>query len=81
MGRNSTEVRQLLEEELIRARQKHQNWPTDTIHRAMILLDQAGGIAKEAFRCIYSGGHTGTEYLEKEVLHTAVVCIRWLEGG
>ncbi len=79
MANNPTEVRQMLEEELNRARAKHVVWPVDDIHRGMIIMAQAGGVAKEAYKVIYGGG--SNDYLKKEVLHLAVVCIRWLEGG
>ena len=79
MARNASEVRKMLEEELQRARAKHPNWPTDLVRRAMILMDQAAGIGRESLNCLFDG--TSRDYLEKEVLHTAVVCVRWLEGG
>lgn len=79
MASNPTEVRQMLELELNRARAKHKVWPVDDIHRGMIIMDQAGSVAKECFKVIYGGG--SEEYLRRKILHLAVVCIRWLEGG
>ena len=79
MARNPTELVKIIELELIRARQKHIHWPVDDIHRAMIILEQAGGVAKESYKCVYGGGNA--EYLEKEVLHTLIVCQRFLLGG
>ena len=79
MAYNPTEVKEMLTNELLRARKKHSHWPVDTVHRAAILADQAGGILREALPALE--GKADNRQLEAEVLHTAVVCIRWLEGG
>ncbi len=79
MARTPTELAKMIEVELGRARVKHPHRPTDDIHRAIIILEQAGGVAKEAYKCVYGGG--SEEYLEKEVLHTLIVCQRFLLGG
>lgn len=79
MPRSAIEVQKLISDELQYARTKHPIWPTDVVHRASIIADQSGGVPREALKVIYQG--TDMSRLEKEVLHTAVVCIRWLEAG
>lgn len=79
MARNTTELVKMIELELGRAREKHPHWPVDDIHKAMIVLDQAGGVAKESYKCVYGGGNE--EYLEKEVMHTLIVCYRFMLGS
>jgi hypothetical protein len=65
--------------ELTRARAKHPNWPIDPIHRAAIVAEECGELAKATVEHVYERGPA--EAVTREAIHTAATCLRLLAGG
>lgn len=59
--------------EVERAEKKHPMWPEDNAGRALIILEEAGEIAK----AINDGDHGN---LRTEIIQTAATCIRFLKA-
>lgn len=67
-----------IEKELSRARAKWPSWPTDQIHAAAIVCEEASELIREAVRCRYEGGNP--DDLRKAAIHVAATAARFLEG-
>ena len=63
--------------ELASAERKHPSWPTDIVHRAAIISEEAGEVTKAALHLTYEGAMNPTELL-KEVTQTGATCLRFL---
>ena len=65
-----------IETEQLRAEVKFPNWPTDPVHGAAILGEEAGEVLKAALDFYYGRGPFND--MEKEAIHTAAMAIRFL---
>ncbi len=73
------EAIELVYRELERAREKFPHWPTDPIHAAAIVAEEAGELVKAALDYTYlEGTH---EDMDKEAAQTAAMGIRFLMNG
>ena len=64
--------------ELKEAKKKHSKWPTDLIHQAAIVAEEAGETVKSALENAYE---TGRYYdVMREAIHTAATAIRMVES-
>lgn len=72
------ELFKCIEQELKFARDKHPEWPSDPIHQVAIMMEEAG----EVLRAVNSYHHEQESYEEvtKELIQTAAMCIRIMEG-
>ena len=79
----SWHVRNLIEAEVTRARQKFPTWPADRVEAAAIVAEEAGEALKAALNLRPCDPHsveaTVAEY-ERELIQTAAMAIRALEG-
>lgn len=66
----------LVQEELKRARAKFPLFPSDPIHAAAIVVEEAGELQQAALQYTYEGGDAGN--MDKEALHTAAMAFRFL---
>lgn len=66
----------LLASELASAERKHPRWPTDVIHRAAIVVEEAGELQQAALQLTYEGG-VG-ENVNKEAIQTGATCLRFI---
>jgi hypothetical protein len=62
--------------ELRRAEIIHPFWPTDIIHQAATLGEEAGEVLQEANNYVYEGG--SKDQVVKECIHTGAMAIRML---
>ena len=63
-------------DEIASAIGKHPIWPTDHVHRAAIISEEAGEVVREANHL--REGHGSTEDLRNELIQTAGTCLRML---
>lgn len=67
-------------DELVRAEKIHPNYPSDPVHAAAIISEEAGEIVK-AVNNIIDGKKTGRDSDYKtEAIHCAAMCIRFLKN-
>lgn len=74
-------MQQIIEQitaEVNRAKAKHPNWPSDTIHAAAIVCEESGELIRAALQHKDEGGNI--DEMRKEAIQTAATCIRFLEG-
>ena len=64
--------------ELSRAEQIHPKWPTDPIHAAAILAEEAGEVVK-AVNDVAMDHKRGSDY-KTEAIQCAAMCIRFLKN-
>lgn len=76
---NRTEALRLVSAELKRARKLHPIWPTDTIHAAAIVGEEAGELVRAALNHRYASGTL--DACDVEAIQTAATCIRFLTRG
>lgn len=69
----------LITAELERARLLHPQWPTDCVHAAAIVCEEAGELAQAALDHTYSGQSSAG--IRREAVHTAATAMRLLMGG
>ena len=66
--------------EVQRAKQQHPKWPTDVIHAAGAITEEAGEVQKAANESVYEPHRGSRETLREDALHTAAVCFRFIES-
>lgn len=68
--------------ELMRAEQLHPRWPTDALHAAAIIGEEAGEVTKAVLQRTYQPAEPdhpeGREEIRKEVIQLAAMTIRFL---
>tara|TARA_Y100001951_G_scaffold11424_1_gene7313 strand:- start:210 stop:509 length:300 start_codon:yes stop_codon:yes gene_type:complete len=71
-------IQVMLDEEMKHALEKHPKWPTDPIHAAMVIAEEAGEVMKAVNEAVYEDG--AFEEVHSEVIQTMVTCIRFLNS-
>lgn len=66
----------LVIDEYTRACKKHPNWPTDQVHAAAVMIEEAGETMRATLNEHYEAGTK--EDTNKEAIQTAAMCIRFL---
>jgi len=73
---------ELITDELLKAQEKHPNWPTDKIHCAAILGEEAGELLQSSIDYEYAGNsfskRTHHENMIIEAAQTGAMAIRFL---
>lgn len=64
--------------ELDTAKRKYPSWPKDIIHAVSIMNEEAGESIRAALNMSYHG--ESPEFLKKELIQTAAMCLRCLEN-
>lgn len=64
-------------QELIKAEEKHPNWPSDPFHQLAILTEESGEVAKAILD--YQDGKATLRDIKTELMQTAAMCIRILK--
>lgn len=64
--------------EVNRATHKWPCWPTDPIHAAGVLVEEAGELMKEVLQLTYEPEKTSLENVRTEAIHAAAMAIRFL---
>lgn len=72
------EILAALGREVTRAEKKHPTWPTDPIHAAAILAEEASEVVKAALQVVYEGGSLAA--LIEELVQTGAMAVRFLEN-
>ena len=72
-------TRELIDEEVCRARKKYNWWAVNPVIQAAIVADEAGELLRASLKLIYKNGNY--DDFRKEAIQTAAMCIRLLEGG
>lgn len=62
--------------ELAWAETKHPSWPSDMIHAAAIVGEEAGELTQAALQYVYEHGYV--ESMRKEAIQTGAMAIRFL---
>lgn len=65
-------------DELCRAISKWPGWPTDPIHAAAVVSEEAGELVRAANRFVYEGADIGE--MKKEAVQVGAMAIRFLAG-
>lgn len=71
-------VLELIEKELNSARDKFIYWPTDPVHAAAIVAEEAGELVRAALRYTYED--LSRDEVEREACQTAAMAIRFLDN-
>lgn len=66
----------LIAQELQRAELKHPTWPTDQVHAAAVVAEEAGELVQAALQYHYDG--KGADRVRDEAVQTAAMAIRLL---
>lgn len=66
----------LVMNEMSSAKRKHPNWPTDQVHAAAIVAEEAGELVRAALMAHYEGGPSKASH--EEALHTAATAVRFM---
>lgn len=66
--------------ELVRAEKKHPVWPTDIVHQAAIVAEEAGELLQAANNMLESGDEYGFDlsHIRTEAIQTGAVALRLL---
>jgi hypothetical protein len=64
--------------EIDRATTKFPTWPTDPIHAANVVMEEAGELSKEVNQLTYEPHKSSKEWVRKEAIQTAAMAIRFL---
>lgn len=64
--------------ELERATRKFPTWPTDPVHAAAVLQEEAGEVSKAVLQAVYEPHKSGPADVREEVVQTAAMCLRFL---
>jgi len=64
--------------EVARATRKFPTWPTDPIHAAAVLAEEAGEVQKAVLQAVYEPHKSGPLDVRAEVVQTAAMCLRFL---
>lgn len=64
--------------EIDRATAKFPTWPTDPIHAANVVMEEAGELSKEVNQLTYEPHKSSKEWVRKEAIQTAAMAIRFL---
>jgi len=72
-------IRDLIEQEVYRARKKSSWWPVNPVIQAGIVCEESGELMKAALNLIYENG--SYDDFREEAIQTAATCIRLLEGS
>jgi NTP pyrophosphatase (non-canonical NTP hydrolase) len=64
--------------ELGRAEEEHPDWPEDMVHKAAIVVEEAGELLRAALQYTDEGG--SIEDVRMECIQTAAMCIRFLNN-
>lgn len=67
-----------INEELFKAIQKFPTWPTDPIHAASVVMEEAGELVKEVNQLTYEPHKSSHESVRKEALQLAAMSFRFL---
>lgn len=73
-----TLIIQAILDELTRAEEKHPEWPSDIIHAAAIVNEEAGELTRAALQWTYEKGDIIET--QKEAIQVACTAIRFLVG-
>ncbi|MGW8257953.1 MAG: hypothetical protein ACWGMZ_10745, partial [Thermoguttaceae bacterium] len=77
-GKMTMQIKSLISDELKRAKAKWPGWPTDPVHAAAIVAEEAGELVQAALQCTYEGSHS--QKMVDEAIQVAAMAIRFLEG-
>lgn len=76
---NKAEVIEIIFDELRKAEEKHPGWPSDVVHAAAILGEEAGEVVKAALDLHYGGfKEMDMDNLKTEAAQTGAMAIRLL---
>lgn len=67
-----------IDAELVRAKMKHPEWPTDMFRQLAIMNEEAGEVTKAVLHYHYEQG--SLEDVKSELIQTAAMCMRMLEN-
>jgi len=70
----------LIREELDHALEKFPTWPTDPIHAANVITEEAGELAQKVNELCYEPGKTTIQNAQKEAAQLGAVAIRFLSS-
>ena len=62
--------------EMKRAERKHPGWPTDPVHAAAVLQEEAGELVQAALQFTYEGG--SAEHMREEAVQVGAMALRFL---
>ncbi|MFA7709511.1 MAG: hypothetical protein WCY30_00225 [Candidatus Neomarinimicrobiota bacterium] len=68
----------VIDAELIRVKQIHPKWKKGMCWQSVVIVEEAGEIAKAVLHYKDEGGTLGD--IRKELIHTAAMCMRMLEN-
>jgi NTP pyrophosphatase (non-canonical NTP hydrolase) len=66
--------------EIGRATVKFPTWPTDPIHAAAVLAEEAGELQKAILQAVYEPHKSGPSDVRTEAIQTAAMAIRFIES-
>ena len=69
-------IEQLIIVELDRATRQHPEWPTDIIHAAAVIMEEAGELMKACLDLVYFGGSERS--IRNEVVSVAAMAERFM---
>lgn len=71
-------ITSLFIDEVIKAKEKHPNWPTDPVHAAAILGEESGELTQAALDFYAKGGDELRERMSAEAIQCGAMSIRFL---
>ena len=71
-------IKRAIRKEMKRAKSLN-DWPTDIIHQAAVIAEEAGEVVQSANNFVY--GAASKEKIKEEVIQTIVTCLRYLEAN
>ena len=77
-GERAASIISEISEEIDRATAKFPTWPTDPIHAASVVMEEAGELAREVNQLSYEPHKSSKCRVREEAIQTAAMAIRFL---
>lgn len=75
--KTNNEIYSLIDEELLKSREKFPTWPDDPLHAVAVLGEEFGELTKSILEFVYEDKSTMSD-IREEAIQTAAMAVRFL---